>query len=164
MEKILLLIFLAIVLFVLYRAYRKSVISKREKLIDTFRFPSTITGKVIDKYPHLTERQAAQVIDGLREYFHLCNIAGNRMVSMPSQVVDLAWHEFILFTRKYDHFCNKAIGRFLHHTPAEAMKSPTVAQKGIKTAWKISCFRENILPKTAHTVPLSLLREIHFFI
>jgi len=154
MEKLIPILFFAIVGFVLYRAYRKSVISKREELIDTFRFPSSILEKIKEKYPDLTDQQATQVMDGLREYFHLCNIAGRRMVSMPSQAVDVAWHEFILFTRKYEHFCSKALGRFLHHTPAEAMSSPTKAQDGIKTAWKISCFREGIQPKSPHRLPL----------
>ncbi|MEH6625932.1 MAG: hypothetical protein V7739_05770 [Motiliproteus sp.] len=154
METLLPLIALAIVGFVLYKFYRKWAVSKREKLIDSFRFPASVTQKIAEQYPHLTEQQAAEVIRGLREYFHLCNIAGKRMVSMPSQVVDVAWHEFILFTRKYEHFCSKALGRFLHHTPAEAMSSPTLAQKGIKTAWKISCGRENILPKSPSKLPL----------
>lgn len=154
MENLLLTIFIIVFALVAYYGYRKSVISKREHLIDTFRFPSTITEKIIEKYPHLNEQDASQVIGGLREYFHLCNIAGRRMVSMPSQAVDVAWHEFILFTRQYEHFCNKALGRFLHHTPAEAMRSPTIAQSGIKTAWKVSCFRENIQSKSAHKLPL----------
>jgi len=154
MENLTYIFFITIFLFVVYYNYRKSVISKREHIINTFVFPASITGKVIEKYPHLSEQEANQVIDGLREYFHLCNIAGRKMVSMPSQVVDVAWHEFILFTRQYEHFCNKALGRFLHHTPAEAMRSPTIAQAGIKTAWKISCFREGIQPKFAYKLPL----------
>ncbi len=48
-----------------------------------------------------------------------------RMVAMPSQVVDVAWHELILHTRLYQHVCRKGLGRFLHHTPAQAMRSPT---------------------------------------
>ena len=34
------------------------------------------------------------------------------------------------------------------------MESKTKAQKGIKTAWKISCFRENIQPKSPIKLPL----------
>jgi len=154
MESLLFVTFIAIFLFVAFRSYRGSVVSKREHLIDTFRFPDSITKKIIEKYPHLNEQEASQIIEGLREYFQVCNIAGRRMVSMPSQAVDVAWHEFILFTKQYERFCNRALGRFLHHTPAEAMKSPTTAQTGIKTAWKISCYRENIKPKSAHKLPL----------
>ena len=76
------------------------------------------------------------------------------MVSMPSQVVDDAWHEFILFTRAYDGFCRKALGRFLHHTPAEAMAAPTLAQEGIKRAWRLACVREGIDPKFPTRLPL----------
>lgn len=154
MENFISVIVIAALAFVAYRVRRKALISKREKLIDTYEFPSTIAKKVTEKYPHLGQKEVAQVIAGLREYFHLCNIAGSRMVSMPSQVVDIAWHEFILFTKRYEFFCSRALGRFLHHTPAEAMKSPTSAQRGIKTAWKISCYREHIPPKRAHKLPL----------
>ncbi|WP_218044237.1 glycine-rich domain-containing protein [Kiloniella majae] len=67
---------------------------------------------------------------------------------MPSQVVDVAWHEFILFTREYHDFCKKAFGRFLHHTPAEAMKSPTNAEEGIKRAWRLACELEGFATNT----------------
>lgn len=129
-------------------------VSRRESLINSYQFPEAIAQKIIEKYPHLTESQTESVLDGLRNYFHVCNVAGRKMVAMPSQVVDVAWHEFILYTKKYDHFCNKALGRFLHHTPAEAMKSRTSAQKGIKRAWSISCKREYIQPRAAYKLPL----------
>ena len=35
----------------------------------------------------------------------------------PSLVVDLAWHEWILFTRAYAKFCQTQFGRYMHHTP-----------------------------------------------
>ncbi|MEE3371137.1 MAG: hypothetical protein VX346_17525 [Planctomycetota bacterium] len=35
----------------------------------------------------------------------------------PSHVVDLAWHEWILFTRAYTEFCQTQFGRYIHHTP-----------------------------------------------
>jgi len=134
--------------------YHKLAVRRRKRLIDSFPFPPSLTSKVIEKYPHLNENQARHVVDGLREYFHLCNTAGRTMVSMPSQVVDVAWHEFILFTRQYERFCKKSLGRFLHHTPAEAMLSPTNAQDGIKTAWRTSCHREGLNPQKARRLPL----------
>lgn len=73
---------------------------------------------------------------------------------MPSQVVDDAWHEFILFTRSYKAFCNKALGRFLHHTPTEAMSTPTLAQEGIKRAWRLACAKEHISPGNPTRLPL----------
>ncbi|TRX53064.1 hypothetical protein FNH22_21380 [Fulvivirga sp. M361] len=35
----------------------------------------------------------------------------------PSLMVDLAWHEFILFTKAYERFCRIELGSFIHHTP-----------------------------------------------
>ncbi len=72
---------------------------------------------------------------------------------MPSQAVDDAWHEFILFTRQYQRFCDRSLGHFLHHTPAEAMRTPTEAQDGIKRAWRLSCQREGIDPKAPASLP-----------
>ena len=132
MENFFFLLFGAILLMASYMFYKKSVARKRSRWIDHFPFPATITTKILQAYPHLTDQQAALVIKALREYFQLCNVAGKRVVSMPSQVVDLAWHEFILFTRQYQQFCNKALGRFLHHTPAEAMKSQPSPSKALK--------------------------------
>ncbi len=154
MEIIIPAILIISLIYGIYLTIRKFRIRHREKKIDEFQFPKKISEKVLETYPHLTEPQLNKVINGLREYFHICNIAGNRMVSMPSQAVDIAWHEYILFTKQYEIFCKKSLGRFLHHTPAEAMQSKTKAQKGIKTAWKISCFRENIESKSPTRLPL----------
>lgn len=36
----------------------------------------------------------------------------------PSARVDIAWHEFILFTRTYASFCQDKLGRMIHHEPS----------------------------------------------
>ncbi len=43
---------------------------------------------------------------------------------MPSRAVDIAWHEMILMTRTYHHFCERAFGRYLHHSPEAIMEEP----------------------------------------
>lgn len=126
---------------------------KRSAFIDSYPFHAAVVNKLREVRPELTPAQELMVFEALREYFHICNTAGRQMVSMPSQVVDDAWHGFILFTRGYRHFCRHAFGRFLHHTPAEAMQSPTLAQDGIKRAWRIACTREGIDPKTPSRLP-----------
>lgn len=154
MQQIVYLLVIAALGYWLYRFYKRRRAAHRARRIDAFVFPGSIRQKLIDTYPHLTEQDTALVMSGLREYFHLCNSAPNRMVSMPSQVVDVAWHAFILFTRQYQIFCRQALGRFLHHTPAEAMSMPTAAQRGIKTAWRIACARERIDPRHPDRLPL----------
>ena len=135
----------------LIRRYNRN---QRGEFIDTFQFHPAVINKFREVRPDLTEAQEALVFAALREYFHLCNQAGRRMVSMPSQVVDDAWHAFILFTRGYQRFCHKAFGRFLHHTPAEAMASPHLATDGLKRAWRLACAHDGIDPKTPPNLPL----------
>jgi hypothetical protein len=35
----------------------------------------------------------------------------------PSELVDIGWHTFILYTREYAEFCERIAGRFIHHNP-----------------------------------------------
>ncbi|WP_309382965.1 glycine-rich domain-containing protein [Cerasicoccus frondis] len=39
----------------------------------------------------------------------------------PSHKVDLAWHEFILFTYEYHAVCKKHFDKYIHHTPGGAV-------------------------------------------
>ncbi len=126
----------------------------RERLINTYTFPPSLLDKINKIYPHLNGNQLNQVIEGLREYFYLVAISNRRTVSMPSKVVDAAWHEFILFTKQYETFCNKVFGRFLHHTPEEVMESSKVLQSGVRLAWCLSCDRNNMDPKNPKHLPL----------
>lgn len=135
-------------------AYRRWLARQREAYIDNFTFHPAVLSKFREVRSNLTDEQEQLVFKALRDYFQLCRLAGRRMVAMPSQVVDDAWHAFILFTRGYEQFCSRAFGRFLHHTPAEAMSSPTVAQQGIKRAWRLACAREGINPRHPITLPL----------
>jgi len=144
---------IGLLLAVIYFFFRGKQ-SKQLAFIADYQFPSSLSQKISTRYPHLTQNDINLVFDALRDYFHVCNQAKNKMVSMPSQVVDVAWHEFILFTRNYDHFCDKALGKFLHHTPTEAMATPTLAQTGIKRAWRLACAKENINPQIPTQLPL----------
>jgi len=132
----------------------KATNQQKESFIETYVFPSFIEKKIKQNYSHLSESQVAQVLTGLRDFFHACQRAGKIMVGMPSQVVDVAWHEFILDTREYQYFCERAFDRFLHHTPAEAMPAEADAQEGLKRTWHLACTREGIDPHGPTRLPL----------
>ncbi len=148
------LLSLIALLSILYAVYVIARQTSQLSYIRRYRFHPAIRQKLKKKHPTLTEPQLDCVFLALRDYFYCCNRAKHRMVSMPSQVVDDAWHEFILFTRSYGQFCQKAFGRFLHHTPAEAMTRPTLAQDGIKRAWRLACVKEKLNPLTPTRLPL----------
>lgn len=80
--------------------------------------------------------------------------SGRRFVSMPSQVADDLWHEFILYTRNYDAFCRQAFGRFLHHTPAVVLGANQRDNTGLRRTWWHCCREENIDPRRPTRLPL----------
>ena len=76
------------------------------------------------RLPDLSPEEIELVERGLRQWFVCCAWQWNTLLGMPSRAVDEAWHEFILDTRAYTSFCHAAFGRYLHHTPDEAMGTP----------------------------------------
>lgn len=145
---------LLIFLFLLYCYLSIRQCKRRAIFLDSYAFPSAMMTEVAKRYPHLSDDELKLVSQGLREYFQLCNAAGRKIVSMPSRVVDVAWHEFILMTQSYDKFCESGLGRFLHHTPASEMASPDNITKGLKVAWFHACRWEGINQASASRLPL----------
>ncbi len=137
-----------------YWTWRQQRSRQQARFIATFGFPQRLRSKLSERYPHLTPEQTSQVLQGLREYFQLCRLAKRQMVAMPSQAVDVAWHEFILYTRQYRGFCRRALGRFLHHTPNDALPSGHAASEGIRRAWRLACAREGLPLQAPQRLPL----------
>ncbi len=118
----------------------------REAHIRNFRFPKGIYAKVIKLHPQLSLRDMELVGAGLRQFFLAYAKSGEQYVSMPSQVADDLWHEFILYTKNYQDFNRQAFSRFLHHTPAAAVSSK----------------EENINPLKASRMPLLFALDTKF--
>lgn len=151
--------FLGTVIFSLFFLYLRKVsknpILVKGNFIAAYQFPTTLNAKVAEKYPQLNQQQVSEIIEGLRTYFQVCNMARNdsKEIAMPSQAVDEAWHQFILHTKAYADFCDQAFGRFLHHSPAEGMLSPTEAQDTMRHTFKQACRMYGISRKTPDKLP-----------
>ncbi len=149
MITIVVILFIGLCIFLVVRS------KNRESYIRNFQFPRGLNRRLSHHHPHLTAEQIQLVVDGLRQFFRINLKSGRMNVAMPSQVVDDLWHEFILYTKAYQSFCNKAFGHFLHHTPAVVM---TPRQKknnaGLKRAWHFACQDEKIAPAAAARLPL----------
>ena len=119
-----------------------------------------ITGRAgllerLEKHRSGFERKdSALVSRGLRQFFVAYLMSGKRYVSMPSQVADDLWHEFILYTREYDAFCRRAFGGFLHHTPAVVLSEHRRSNEGLRRVWWYCCKYENIDPVNPTRLPL----------
>ena len=86
----------AAVLALVGLAWRRWQRRARLRFLADVRFPAGVARKVCERYPHLSDAQAEMVLRELRTFFQVALAARGRMVSMPSQAVDVAWHEFIL--------------------------------------------------------------------
>ena len=146
---------LALVSTVLLAAlWRRHLALRREAFIRNAVLPRGLFDKLVAKYPHLTPKDCQLVANGLRQFFLAYLKSGRRFVAMPSEVVDALWHEFILHTRNYDHFCRRAFGRFLHHTPAVAMGTDRQRNQGLRRCWWQACREENVNPRNPTRLPL----------
>lgn len=145
-----LLVVAVITLFVLKFRERKG---RRERYIQQYVFPRGLMEKLGEKRPHLTELQRLDVGRGLKQFF-IAHAKSGKFVSMPSQVADDLWHEFILYTRAYADFCNKAFGRFMHHSPAVVLGKLHQNNEGLRRTWWYACKQEGINPGAATRLPL----------
>ncbi len=127
---------------------------RREDYIRHAELPRGLFDKLRAKHPQLTLKDCQLVAHGLRQFFLAHLKSGRQFVAMPSQVVDDLWHEFILYTRNYEHFCRKAFGRFMHHTPAVALGTAQQQNEGLRRCWWHTCREENINPRAPTRLPL----------
>lgn len=143
-----------IVLVILLRIRAKWQSARREAYIRSYMFPPGLLEKLGKLRPELALKDRQLVARALRQYFLAHLKSGRKFVSMPSQVVDELWHEFILYTRHYADFCEQALGRFMHHTPAVVLGADKQNNAGLRRVWWYCCLEENINPRAATRLPL----------
>jgi hypothetical protein len=148
---VLIAVFSLAVLMKIWSAWRRLA---RAQYIRTYMFPPGLFNKFAQQQPQLASKDRQMVARGLRQYFLAHLHSGCKFVSMPSQVVDDLWHEFILYTRQYDQFCHKAFGKFMHHTPAVVLGKDRLDNTGLRRTWWYCCLEENINPRQPTRLPL----------
>src|SRR4028119_169301 len=79
---------------------------QRLRFIEEYDFPAGLKSRFAVSHPALSTENQKLVFVALRDYFVICLRSNRMMAAMPSQIVDDAWHEFILFTRDYNEFCD----------------------------------------------------------
>jgi hypothetical protein len=128
--------------------------ARRETFIREYVLPQGLFDNLRKKRPELGLKECQLTANALRQFFMAYLKSGRKYVSMPSQVADDLWHEFMLFTRNYEAFCKGAFGGFLHHTPAVAVGSGSKADHGLHTTWWHACKEDHINPVAPTRLPL----------
>ncbi len=89
--------------------------------------PSQLARSILDATPLLGQKLSralfiaqAEAELALAEVIKFLALAADNSTGQltPSVRVDLAWHEFLLFTRTYSSFCDQHLGQFVHHEPS----------------------------------------------
>ena len=142
-----------IIVSLIYGHFYKNKQKKQLDYIENYTFPERIKLKVKEQYDHLTDEELNKVILALRDYFSIANKANGKTVAMPSRVVDVAWHEFIIITKAYATFSQKAFGKFFHHIPTESTNATDTADDSLKLTWNLACFEESIMPSEPEKLP-----------
>lgn len=126
----------------------------RIQFIRSYALPPGLLDRLAARRPGLADKDRYLVLRALRKFFLAYLNGGLKPVSMPSQVVDDLWHEFILYTRHYEAFCRQAFGRFLHHTPAVVLGPDRRSNAGLRRVWWHACREEDINPRRPVSLPL----------
>jgi hypothetical protein len=136
------------------RARKRLVRLERERYIRSYVFAASLLASLNERHPQLDESGRFLVARALRQFFLVHGRADGATIGMPSKVVDDLWHAFILNTRDYERFCQKAFGKFFHHVPPEAMPKGSCADVPLRRTWRLACLEENINPARATRLPL----------
>lgn len=130
---------------------------RRRQVISDYTFPHGLRTRFAQERPDLSPEDQELAFDGLRDWFLLCRDRrqAGQFLSMPSAVVDDAWHTFILFTRDYLESCRRAFGGYLHHTPKEGMgaSGTSALAAGMIDTFVTACRLDGVDPRGPDRLP-----------
>src|SRR3989344_4156822 len=90
------------------------VFSRERTISESVR--ERLIGRVMKDNPSVSPTIAEIAVDGAIDFLKLCgNHPGQKFV--PSKIVNMGWHAFLMYTREYQRFCQRFAGRFIHHEP-----------------------------------------------
>ncbi|MFC5805572.1 glycine-rich domain-containing protein [Streptomyces formicae] len=75
-----------------------------------------LTARITKEHTAIDEPMARRIVAQTAAFLAASvHSPGQRLV--PSKLVDIGWHTFILHTVDYAAFCDRVVGRFVHHVP-----------------------------------------------
>lgn len=76
----------------------------------------------------VTETEADDIFTETKKFLFVCREQG---MFIPDEllIIDEMWHNFILFTRDYQQFCQQYFGSYIHHLPASRQEKEQQRQQ-----------------------------------
>jgi len=86
-----------------------------------------VISRFMDMY-NIDEIEAESIFTETRKFLFICRMPG---IFIPDDllIVDEMWHNFILFSKEYQIFCDHNFGAYLHHLPASKQEKILQKQK-----------------------------------
>jgi hypothetical protein len=90
-----------------------------------FRAPYLID-KIIEEGLAATVEEAEAIFLEVKRYIVMTHACVPRWgITANACRIDEVWHNFVLFTRQYEAYCQKYFGRFMHHAPSNSPEPPS---------------------------------------
>lgn len=79
----------------------------------------------------VTEEEARDIFQETKKFLYVCQVDG---VFIPDDllILDEMWHNFILFTKEYQAFCDRHFSRYFHHLPASKKEKEEQKAKNLQ--------------------------------
>lgn len=74
--------------------------------------------RVTADHPEISKATARRIVGQAAAFIAASGQQPGREL-VPSELVDYGWHAFILHTVDYADFCQRVVGRFVHHVPTD---------------------------------------------
>lgn len=139
--------FLGAVIVLGFYVYIKKTTSSpkmvRGNFIQGFEFPASLAPKLLETYPHLSDEQVQKLIESLRSYFQIYNLALDEQcdeLALPSKALDTAWQELASNAEVYDAFCQQAFGRLIPYKPAKEKMTKGNVDLDMENTFKYACY------------------------
>jgi hypothetical protein len=76
----------------------------------------------------VSAEEAEDIFTETKKFLWLCQLPGI-FINDDLLIIDEMWHNFILFTKDYHHFCQSHFNRYFHHLPSSKKEKEDFRKK-----------------------------------
>ncbi|GGN59888.1 hypothetical protein GCM10011579_024460 [Streptomyces albiflavescens] len=113
-----------------------------------------LTHRITTDHPEISAPMARRIVGQAAAFIAASGQQPGQSL-VPSELVDHGWHAFLLHTVDYAEFCQRVVGRFVHHVPTdedeETASGPQATRERTLAAFRAAGFAvdEELWPNLA---------------